>query len=106
MVPPVSATWHDDLSMAAHGGSGQPFVPVNAGPAGSGHPRPSASDLPPAPARGRNGGAGTPWPTVAARLAIQVAALQRQLQRRAAALWDAECRIADLEQDLEIARSR
>jgi hypothetical protein len=35
-----------------------------------------------------------------------VAVLQRRLQREVARSWDAECRIADLEHDLEIARSR
>jgi hypothetical protein len=111
-------TWLDGPSMAAHGGSGAPLVPVNAGPAGSGHPEPPASDLRPAPARTRNGGAGTDWPAVAARLGLEVAVLRRErdelewkaeelrreLDRVAGRVWTLECDLADARHELEIAR--
>ena len=51
------ATWLDSPKLAAQRGPGQPHVPVSAGPVDR-VPRPQASDLLPAPAGDRNGGAG------------------------------------------------
>jgi hypothetical protein len=112
-------TWLDGPSMAASGGSGESTVPVNAGPVGSGHPSPPASDLLRAPVADRNGDTGTDWPAVAARLGLEVAVLRRErdeldreverlrgeVQRAAAYAWDLECEREELRHDLEEARA-